>query len=487
MAQSNGLLSLPDELLNTIFKDVRPWDLASLAWCCRRFRLLLRENRSLFKDVYLRLLTRRLPFVTDSVVTWMQTALPSSRGLSKNIVILSELFAGRFERDNKEAFFQHSTIFGRARRDRLPLASSGPVDFLSPEERQMSAKLHTLYGVPVEFPRRSLANAVYPYACSVVYDLRNYTAGNLWGPYKDDGLCTVDWERLEAVMIVLGHNLKNFTENTRGLFGPVWNIPWLGASPDSFSPMAPFNVSGTWMRVRSLLHQTLISPLINPRMIDFTELFAYNFNSQSLSPSDPRPPLETTEAIRLITMELQVVRVSDPSENEGLSPIVYFEGVSRSMHTQWDPNANSKIKGTVRLTREGEVRWTSISVYQEIYADVISREERWASEGIQIGGAKSSRGVLGHWFDKDLDQHGPAGPTAFWKVSNDIRTSADSDDEFGESLDADDEVDAEDENGDESEDEEIEVQIEGIDDVNELTADQIAFVLQAIAGGHVSS
>ena len=28
------------------------------------------------------------------------------------------------------------------------------------------------------------------------------------------------------------------------------------------------------------------------------------------------------------------------------------------------------------------------------------REERWKSEGIQIGGVRSSRGVLGHWFDK---------------------------------------------------------------------------------------
>ena len=29
-----------------------------------------------------------------------------------------------------------------------------------------------------------------------------------------------------------------------------------------------------------------------------------------------------------------------------------------------------------------------------------SREERWRSEGIQIGGVRSARGVLGYWFDK---------------------------------------------------------------------------------------
>ena len=45
-------------------------------------------------------------------------------------------------------------------------------------------------------------------------------------------------------------------------------------------------------------------------------------------------------------------------------------------------------------------------------------EERWRSEGIQVGGIRSGRGVLGNWFDKDFDRHGPAGPTAFWKVSD---------------------------------------------------------------------
>jgi hypothetical protein len=24
--------------------------------------------------------------------------------------------------------------------------------------------------------------------------------------------------------------------------------------------------------------------------------------------------------------------------------------------------------------------------------------------------------VIGSWFDKDFDAHGPAGPTAFWKL-----------------------------------------------------------------------
>ena len=39
---------------------------------------------------------------------------------------------------------------------------------------------------------------------------------------------------------------------------------------------------------------------------------------------------------------------------------------------------------------------------------------------MQIGGLRSARGILGNWFDKDYDPHGPAGPTAFWKISDEM-------------------------------------------------------------------
>lgn len=49
-------------------------------------------------------------------------------------------------------------------------------------------------------------------------------------------------------------------------------------------------------------------------------------------------------------------------------------------------------KGTVRLTKDGEVRWTTWSIFHG--------DERWRSEGIQIGGPRSARGVFGTWFDR---------------------------------------------------------------------------------------
>jgi len=99
----------------------------------------------------------------------------------------------------------------------------------------------------------------------MVYDLRNYTEETMWGPFLPDGKATVDWEKMEAAMIVLGHNLREFNKSTDGIFKSVWTSPWLGTSPGSFNPLSlmelpeplpppkpedPYNIEGTWIRVR---------------------------------------------------------------------------------------------------------------------------------------------------------------------------------------------------------------------------------------------
>lgn len=72
----------------------------------------------------------------------------------------------------------------------------------------------------------------------------------------------------------------------------------------------------------------------------------------------------------------------------------------------------NEATGTVRQTPEGEIHWTMFSIFHG--------EERWRSEGIQVGGLRSARGVLGNWFDKDYDEYGPAGPMACWKLTDDV-------------------------------------------------------------------
>jgi hypothetical protein len=85
------------------------------------------------------------------------------------------------------------------------------------------------------------------------------------------------------------------------------------------------------------------------------------------------------------------------------------------------PNDEREIQSCSHPKHQTHTQPTQPNPYLPPYhtnTSLHSSEERWRSEGIQIGGPRSGRGVLGNWFDKDFDRHGPAGPTAFWKVSD---------------------------------------------------------------------
>ena len=227
---------------------------------------------------------------------------------------------------------------------------------------QLSAKLHCLYGVSIGAvrktcesspPRYSLRHdtaAIHPYARARVYDLRQHTEyGTFWGPFLDDGLQTVDWEKLEAIMIILDYNLRRSTEIHRQYEGmlELQEKPWVGATPHSFiSPQQsvpmeptlpveaqdPYNITGTWMRVVCFL--------------DYTDLYNFNFEGDQSRSDLRREPINTDEATRLITMKLQATKIEAPGEDDGQElPVVHFHGKSSSIRPSWDPNANSKIKG----------------------------------------------------------------------------------------------------------------------------------------------
>ena len=234
--------------------------------------------------------------------------------------------------------------------------------------RQLSAKLHCLYGISVgtvhkscdssspRYPLRHDTAEIHPYARSRIYDLRQHTEnGTFWGPFVDDGLQTVDWEKLEAIMIVLDYNLRRSTEAHRHYEGvlELQENPWVGATPHSFVspppsvPMEPalpleaqdpYNVTGIWTRVVCFL--------------DYTELYEFNFGGDQPEPDQPRRPIDTEEATRLITMKIQVTKVEAPGEDDGQQlPVVHFQGKSSSIRPSWDPNAHSKIKGRKLVPR----------------------------------------------------------------------------------------------------------------------------------------
>jgi hypothetical protein len=254
--------------------------------------------------------------------------------------------------------------------------------------RHLSAKLHCLFGIPSSNTGRRVLST-HPYARSRVYDLRNYTDKTAWGPFRDDGSMRVDWEMVESLMIVLGYNSGLCCRRFQPRFSPPWSDVLQGVVP-SFPlhnpakmlyepeiPLAardPYNVSGVWSRVSypfifqlSSRQLVLISPSFQiVCFLDYNDLYAFNFSPSALKhPSDtPRDPLITDEAIRHIIMDLHVTSIVPASQFDNPAlPVVHFAGRSRSVDVSWDPNANSNIRGSVRLTPEGEVRWQTISVF----------------------------------------------------------------------------------------------------------------------------
>lgn len=317
-----------------------------------------------------------------------------------------------------------------------------PIPTGSRETFQMSARLHCLYGWGLGFEdgvrpgategaawRRALTFArhrggVYPLACSKVYDLREYTTGTKWGPFLDlggdeDAEVRVDWEKVEAILVVLGGNIRCKGLERFPIFWHFWGKPFAGSWHGSYIPWSrdrekgeelevkeldqldPYGVAGSWLRVVSFLGTSPpplayrpMPPVQHSRHPDFSDFFHFNFPMvDNLARDAPRPPLDVGQATRLILMRIRVSKVEPPGPGDHPDhPVTHFAGFSRALDGSWDDNADASIRGTARVTPEGEVRWTSYSVFHG--------EERWKSEGVQIGGIKSARGVVGTWFDK---------------------------------------------------------------------------------------
>ncbi|KAI1447628.1 hypothetical protein F5Y02DRAFT_349218 [Annulohypoxylon stygium] len=447
------LTELPPEIVEHVLGYVDPPDLAWIPRICKSLYHIVNGNTSLFKSVYikhfdnpkksdlnwerilkdvvrLQVICRRddiyqkkheLPFVYETVksllvnsATDTERVRSATHPISRNAKLLSSIFK---DETNQSAFLCRSYLYERARRESASECYSAPQP-----DYQKSAHLHCLYGVPILYAHpeahRTRRSRMSPYACSKVYDLRQYTENTKWGPFMDDSTDRVDWEKVEAIMIVIGANLRKLGFTKFPVCKNFWELPFAGTWPGSYKALPvlhepepldlqdPYGVTGTWLRVVCFL--------------DYTDFFAYNFSAEEQLGADvPRPAIDVGEATRLILMKIRVTRIEAPGPDDGQElPVVHFEGISRSLDDSYDENANSDLRGmrgSVRLTREGEVRWTTFSVFSGV--------ERWRSESVQIGGVKSAKGVLGNWFDKDFDPRGPAGPTAFWKVSDKVMES----------------------------------------------------------------
>ncbi|KAG6836663.1 hypothetical protein H0H93_005210 [Arthromyces matolae] len=91
-------------------------------------------------------------------------------------------------------------------------------------------------------------------------------------------------------------------------------------------------------------------------------------------------------------------------------PVIHIEGESHGPHDDASVNSIRKIGGTVRMLRDGAIRWTLTSSYFN------EDSPEWSTEGIQIGGIGSALGMLGMWTGADHASTDPLGPTWTWKI-----------------------------------------------------------------------
>ena len=267
----------------------------------------------------------------EFVVGCLFELIRNGMGQPKNVELLKQYF---LDEKNRDIFLFHSTLFVYARREYPELWSF--------EKRQMSAKLHCLYGGITQ--EASNGVLMYPLAAEKVYDLRNYTAQTLWGPFRFDGSRMVDWEMVEAIMLVLVRNLRISRVFTHQFIQPIWDRPFVGvryAEPDDV-----YGINGTWMRLVC--------------MLDYDDLAAFN------SAPERRFPVMANEAMRLIVERMWITGVEPPGpEDDAAWPVVHFYGSSIPQHAHADPTASgyANVKGYARMSKEGEVHWTTVVIF----------------------------------------------------------------------------------------------------------------------------
>lgn len=392
--------TLSNELISIILAHLDGFDLYSLLLSCRWFHFFIRGNKLLHKEVFLahyddpshirepdwerelqqnvkleRILRndavgkkrQHVGFVTERVRDLMDTA-DVDPDKSLNVALLRDAFEE--SSNNQNVFLCSSGLFEQAGTDAQHAVET-------PEDRQSSAKAHCLWGRPIDcmpsdpprfspfrgirLPREFLMGdhdddspamntrqrqpndvPVHMVARGKVYDLSEYTLSSLWGPFMEDGSHRTDWEKLEAIMCVLGYNLNKFTIRSQGRFPYIWSIPWVGATPQSFvSPpppeisdarlasfdelmaelhggessrlikqpdpaleaLDPYGVTGTWMRVVCFL--------------DYNDLYHFNFHHEH-GPNEHledgtlrRRAIDTEEGIITLDERVSTLRLED--------------------------------------------------------------------------------------------------------------------------------------------------------------------------------
>ncbi|GLB36510.1 hypothetical protein LshimejAT787_0307980 [Lyophyllum shimeji] len=237
-----------------------------------------------------------------------------------------------------------------------------------------------------------------------VYNVRNYPGSN-WGPFLPDG--TADWIHIEHLVNVIVMNLRELPGMWSRIKPPLGLAairPYSVPSNGSEQPRDWARVEGTWRRYVSFM--------------DFRDLYAFNFDFNRQSDSDPTffdcPRFR--EGTRLLELKLRLIdregsrfrshrRASAVKSRNDRFPPIYFTGTSKSV------KSSTITEGVVYMSPDGVVRWEFCSTHPG--------GAKWCSDGAQIGHVASAAGVVGVWTTHNRCSDDTVGPFWLWKVKDD--------------------------------------------------------------------
>ncbi|KAJ4477280.1 hypothetical protein J3R30DRAFT_3657755 [Lentinula aciculospora] len=281
--------------------------------------------------------------------------------------------------------------------DKIGLPSDDPE--AAEEEAQLRARLHTVIGMtPADYkPASRIAARAY------IYNMRHYNWENEFGPFlptstEGSGVGRVNWVHMKHIHHSMTMHMLELAEDAafEVVIYPL-SFPYTqivipeGMNLDQEEDWA--GVNGVW--------------IVSFCFIDHSLLLRYN-NIHNPQTGRYRDSLLTgpdfVEMFRSMKVNLQVTNVKEDPNHPG-RPRIYFLGAIV------EPSGTSTINGYVCMTDDDQIRWHFVSGEQG--------QAMWSSEGVQVGGIRSSYGVLGSWTTIFHDEGDPVGPFWLRKLAND--------------------------------------------------------------------
>ncbi|KAH9936501.1 uncharacterized protein B0H18DRAFT_974101 [Fomitopsis serialis] len=264
----------------------------------------------------------------------------------------------------------------------------------SEEERQLRSRLHAYYGLTTADYRAENLKQSRAY----VYDMRRYTWGNDFGPYSMDGSGRVNWEHVQAVHHLMSMQVVPPQEDADGEQTVFTIFPLSLPYCQSIIPADVdlgqedwAGVAGSWQCSFCFCDHRQLLVLNNFIFIDGEPEGPQGDQPLTMSVLERE---DFVEVFRTINIEIRVISTeTDPAHPS--RPKINWVGSIGPFAT---------MVGSVHVTPDNHIRWH--------FKSGELGNAMWSSEGIQIGGVRSSYGILGSWTTVHHEPHDPVGP--FW-------------------------------------------------------------------------